>query len=324
MRAVVRAVVLAAAVAVAPGAHADEPSLADLQRARAQFQRGIELEQASNWSEAIQQFREVGALRMTPQVRFHIAYCEEGLGRLVTALGGYELALAQADQVGQDFKSEVQTAVTSLRARIPKLFIERGPNAEAAQVQLDGVDLGASSVGQEVPLDPGPHVVTANAPGYQQFSATAELKEQEVSRITLELVPVPVEAQPKSEQQPRVLPGPPAGPDRTIPYVVGGVGVGALVGASVLFALRQATKSELEKDCPDPSHCGDSNYDTYRRLKTYNVATPLVAFVGVGCVGAAAALIFLEKKRVPKEEAGLALTPAVPGALAGLGLDYRF
>src|SRR3954465_10678635 len=121
------------ALATASGpARADAPSAADLRKARSQFQRGIELEQASNWSEAISQFREVGAVRMTPQVRFHIAYCEEGLGRLVTALGGYELALGEADQVGPDFKNEVQSAIDRLRARIPKLLIERGPGADAA------------------------------------------------------------------------------------------------------------------------------------------------------------------------------------------------
>src|SRR5687767_2188433 len=158
-------------LALASPASAD--SAADLRRARAQFQRGIELEQASNWSEAIQQFREVGQVRMTPQVRFHIAFCEEGLGRLVTALGGYELALAEADAVGADFRSEVETSIAKLRERIPKLVIQRGTNAEAALVQLDGIDLGASSVGVEVPLDPGPHTVTASAPGYEPFTTTA-------------------------------------------------------------------------------------------------------------------------------------------------------
>src|SRR5690348_10054221 len=101
---------------LAPGvARAETP--VELKRARAQFQRGIELEQASNWSEAIQQFREVGQVRMTPHVRFHIAFCEEGLGRLVTALGGYELALSEADQVGPDFKGEVETAIKNLKDR---------------------------------------------------------------------------------------------------------------------------------------------------------------------------------------------------------------
>jgi hypothetical protein len=319
---------IALAVATAVGsqaepARADGPSVAELQQARAQFQRGIELEQASNWSAAIQQFREVGAVRMTPQVRFHIAYCEEGLGRLVTALGGYELALAEANQVGPDFKSEAEVAVTRLRARIPTLVIERGKNAEAALVQLDGIELGASTIGAEIPIDPGPHTVSAIAPGYQQFTTGADLKEQTVTRVSIELVPAPKDTGPETSRH--VIVERPSGPNRTVPYIVGGAGVGVLAVSGVLLALRLATQSELEKDCPDRNHCPESNYDTYRRLKTYNVVTPIVATVGVAAVGVAAALIVFEKKQPkPSEKAGLAFTPAAPGALAGASLDYRF
>lgn len=323
-------VALAAATALggAPAtARADGPSATDLKKARAQFQRGIELEQASNWSEAIQQFRDVGAVRMTPQVRFHIAYCEEGLGRLVTALGGYELAQGEADQVGPDFKHEVENAISELRARIPKLFIERGKNADAALVQLDGVDLGASSVGVEVPLDPGPHAVTATAPGFQQFSATAELKEKEVTHIALDLEPEPEEvAAPPPVKQVIVIEQQQA-PNRTIPYVVGGAGIGALAGAGVIFALRQATSAQLQKDCPNKDACPESNRGTYNRLKAYSVASPIVAGVGLAAVGTAAALILFEKKPLPKEteeRESLRILPSAPGAFAGVSVDGRF
>src|SRR5688572_15513005 len=76
----------------------------ELVRARAQFQQAIELEQAGNYAAAVQAFREVGQVRMTPQVRFHIAVCEEKLGRWVAALGSFELALQAAENVGSDFK----------------------------------------------------------------------------------------------------------------------------------------------------------------------------------------------------------------------------
>jgi hypothetical protein len=313
----------ATAAGTTPGtARADGPTPNELKKARSQFQRGIELEQASNWSEALQQFREVGAVRMTPQVRFHIAYCEEGLGRLVTALGGYELAQNEADQVGPDFKAEVENAVTSLRARIPKLFIERGAGADAAAVQLDGVDLGASSDGVEVPLDPGPHAVTATAPGYINFNATVELKEREVTRVTLDLEPEPTPP-PDQQGQKVVVIKEQAPVNRTIPYVVGGVGVAALVGTGVFFALRQATQAELNRDCPVHSQCPESNKPTYNRLKTYNVLTIVTGVVGVACVGTAAALILTEKKKAPAQ-AGLLVTPSAPNALAGVSLDYRF
>jgi hypothetical protein len=314
----VHALLLACAVSTAV-ASANAQSPADLKKARAQFQRGIELEQASNWTEAIQQFREVGQVRMTAQVRFHIAFCEEGLGRLVTALGGYDLALSEADTVGPDFKSEVETAMVRLRERIPKLLIERGSGADAALVQLDGIDVGASSIGVEVPLDPGPHKVTAVAPGYIPFDATVELKEREVTKVTLELEVNPEPVAPPQKERVVIVPQE-KGPDRTVPYIVGGAGIVLLGAGGALFALRQSTKEELEQDCPDPKKCGESNEDTYNRLKIYNVAAPVTAGVGLAAIGTAVALIVFEKKPEKKSAAPkatwLGVDAVVPTAAA--------
>jgi hypothetical protein len=294
----------------------------DLKRARAQFQRGIELEQAGNWSEAIQQFREVGQVRMTPQVRFHIAFCEEGLGRLVTALGGYELALAEADAVGADFRAEVETSIAKLRERIPKLVIQRGTNAEAALVQLDGIDLGASSVGVEVPLDPGPHTVTASAPGYEPFSTTADLREREVTNVTIDLVLSPEPVGPPPPIAPDQPPPPPA-PNRTVPYIVGGVGAASLIAGGVFFALRQTTLATLEENCPDRLRCDKSNEPAYERVKLFSVAAPVAAGIGVAGLAAATTLILLEKKPGQPQK-GVVVTPVAPNSFAGVSVSGSF
>src|SRR3954463_2571884 len=190
----------------------------ELKKARAQFQQATELEQAGNWTAALQAFREVGQVRMTPQVRFHIAVCEEGLGRLVAALGGYELALADADKVNPDFKGEVEQNVTKLRARIPKLVIERGPGAHAAAIELDGVAVGDSSVGVEVPLDPGPHAVTAKAPNHKPFDANVTLTEEETTRLEVKLEELP----PELLRAVGAAPPPEKPPSKVVPFVVGG------------------------------------------------------------------------------------------------------
>src|SRR6188768_1865676 len=181
---------LSVGLAARPAAAQDKK---ELSKARVQFQRAIELEQAGNYSTALEQFRDVGQVRMTPQVRFHIATCEEKLGRLVTALGGYQLAFADADGVGEDFKAEVTVAVTRLQANIPKLVIVRGTGAEAAEIQLDGVALGASSVGVPVPLDPGPHAISAKAPSALPFSQTVTIAENEQKSVDVTLTPEPAE-----------------------------------------------------------------------------------------------------------------------------------
>src|SRR5690349_19817648 len=251
----------------------------ELKRARAQFQQATELEQAGNWTAALQAFREVGQVRMTPQVRFHIAVCEENLGRLVAALGGYELALADADKVGPDFRGEVEENVTKLRARIPKLVIQRGAGASAAAIELDGVAVGDSSVGVEVPLDPGPHAVTAKAPNRKPFESTVALKEQETTRLEVKLEEIPQEQLAIGSS----APPPEKPPSKVVPYVIGGVGVAALIGSGVLFGLRQSTLGELEDAC-DGSVCPKSKESRYDDLKFYHYGSFVTLGVGIAAV----------------------------------------
>src|SRR5258706_10828154 len=99
----VRLMVLTALVlGTALAAHA-KPDAKELSKARAKFQQATELEQAGNYSSALEVFREVGQVKMTPQVRYHIALCEEKLGHLLAALGGYELAADDAKKIDPSF-----------------------------------------------------------------------------------------------------------------------------------------------------------------------------------------------------------------------------
>ena len=227
--------------------------------------------------------------------------------------------------MGPDFKSEVETAITRLRERIPKLLIERGAGAEAATVQLDGVDLGASSVGVEIPLDPGPHTVAASAPGYKAFTTTAELKEREVTRVSLELEAEPEPDASAGDEKPEkvIVVTQAQSPNRLVPYVIGGTGVAFLIAGGVLFGLREATAADLEDKCPDPNRCPKSNEDTYDRLKFYSWSAPVAIGVGVAGVGTAVAMILLEKKPKPATT-GFRFVPAAPASIAGASLSGSF
>jgi len=298
---------------------------AELKKARAQFQQATELEQAKNWTAALQAFREVGQVRMTPQVRFHIAVCEEGLGRLVAALGGYELALADADKVGPDFKAEVEGNVNKLRARIPKLVIARGAGANAAAIELDGVAVGDSSVGVEVPLDPGPHAITAKAPNRKPFEANIILAEEETSKLEVVLEELPPEVERVAGPQPAAE----KPPSKVVPFVIGGFGVASLIGSGVLFGLRQSTLGELEDACgAGGKHCPPSKQSSYDDLKFYHYGAQVTLGVGVAAVGTAGALLYFQrKKKQPAVDAAavrLQLLPRLPlTANSPLGAELR-
>lgn len=312
--------VLSVELSTRPAAAQDKK---ELSKARALFQRAIELEQAGNYSTALEQFRDVGQVRMTPQVRFHIASCEEKLGRLVTALGGYQLAYADADSVGEEFKAEVDAAVTRLQASIPKLLIQRGSGAEAAEIQLDGVALGASSVGVPVPLDPGPHAISAKAPGALPFSQTVTILENEQKTVDVTLAPEPQEARPTLAAGT----GAPVekGSPRLVPYVIGGVGIASLIGSGVLFALRQSTLSDLEAQCgPNHDQCPSSAAGDYSNLKLYNVTSQVALGVGVACVATSVTMLLLQRKPSAPATSGMTIVPSAPNSLAGVSWAGHF
>lgn len=282
---------------------------ADLARARASFQQAVELEQAGNCSAALPLFRQVGQVRMTPQVRFHIAICEAKLGRLVAALGGFELALAEADSVGQGFRDEVESHIQRLRERIPKLTLQRGSGAEAATIELDGVVLGSTSIGVEVPLDPGPHTIAAHARGYQRFEQTINLEEGEAESLEIVLQPAPVTPDDSGVGGIIVTPQP---KPRILPYVIGGAGVASILASGVFFALRQSSLSELDDQCPSRRNCDPSLQGENDRMKLYHYGSLATLGVGVAALGTAATLLMLEnKEKPPQEQAHLTVYPTL-------------
>jgi hypothetical protein len=315
---------LAVILLVPPAAaQSDGDEAARLTEARGKFQQAIELEQANDWGGALRLFREVGQVRMTPQVRFHIGVCEENLGRLAVALGSYELALRDAEAVGGDFRDEVTQKVESLRARIPKIVVVRGPGAEAAIIELDGVALGATSIGVELPVDPGPHAVTARAPGFSPFETTVDATESAKASVEVKLARAP-----SPEPAPAPLPHPDtpetARRSRAVPYAIGAAGAASLLASGIFLILQNGKVSELEDVCgPDRNQCPESSRSTYDSAKTYNTLSRVTLGIGLVAVGTAVTLIVTEPKPKPPASARLRLQiEASPGtgsaALAGV------
>jgi len=325
------AVALAFAVtSVGPVVRAAEPDA--VEEARANFQRALELEQARDYAGALKLFRQVGQVKLTPQVRYHIAACEENLGKMVAALGGYELALKHGQGMPAGFLAEVQQSIDYLKQRIPTVIVSRGEGAQAATVELDGVQLGSKSIGIEVPLDPGPHVISASAAGYETFEETINVAEGDHEEVAIELVPLPEKATPvaSASEAPKSEAAKGYG---VTPFVVGGAGLVVAAVGGVLLGVSQGQANQALAICKGSTDCsslGDSNPgEWYRARDLYDSARTLetVGWVGVG-VGAAAlatgtVLFFIDPGR-KTESARLRVLPAAPGAHAGVSLVGRF
>jgi hypothetical protein len=98
------------------------PSPEDLRAARELFASAEKDEDAGKWSDALDKLGRVAQVRSTSGVRYHIALCEEHLGRLAHALDDYVQAEIQARNDGaQDVLRLVGGRVGQLKDRVPRL-----------------------------------------------------------------------------------------------------------------------------------------------------------------------------------------------------------
>ena len=291
-----------------------------LRHAREQFSQALALQTGGDWAGALTLLKEVAAVKSTPQVRFNIALCEERLGRLVSALGDYELAAtdAQAENADQ-VREEVDARLGALKARVPRVTVSRGLGADAATISLDGVALGDSVLNAPLPVDPGPHVVEATAAGYLPFKQSFRMAEQQATTIQVKLEPTV----PEDLVQP---PPPVVRQDnmRTAGYVVGGAGLASLIASGAMFYLRHTSIHDLDKQCgADRMSCPDSARNTVDRGKLYTTLGDVTLAVGAVGLGVGAVLVVAGSHSA--EKASLGFAPGAAGAnVGGASLVGRF
>jgi len=297
-------------------AQAQGPSSSDadgLKHAREQFAQALALQTGGDWAGALALLKEVAAVKPTPQVRFNIALCEERLGLLVAALGDYELAGSDAQtQKADQVRQEVDARLESLKARIPRVVVQRGVGADSATISLDGVALGDSVLNSPLPLDPGPHVVEGTAVGFLPFKESFRVAEQQTVTVEVKLEPEPVKAAPP------LPPPPPPVPQtmRTAGFVVGGAGIASLIASGAMFYLRHSTINDLDKQCgADRMQCPESAQSTIDRGKLYTTLGNVTLAVGAAGLGVGATLVILGGHQNPRTSLGIA--PGAVGANAG-------
>lgn len=303
------------------GREAPAQTKEELQKARQTFMEGVALASGNNCAGAIEKYKEVARVKMTPQVAFNIAECEERLGKLVSALGNYRLVASllidpKVRAKAKDVDAQVPGRISALEERIPRLVIKRGKGAEMAVLLLDGAELGSAQIDAELPIDPGPHEVVARV-GEKEGSRSAVTvaeKESKTVEVTIDLAALnrkdtPPEPPPKAPEPVRVA-APESGGSKVPGIVVTSIGVASLAAGAVLFfGPRQGTIDELEKKCGGDMTCPPSAEETAKKGRLYTGIAEVAA--GVGVVALTTGIVLLATSGGKKEPGEAAL--AVPG-----------
>lgn len=299
------------------------------------FNQGRDLAKANQWADACPKFE--ASLHYDPVLgtKLNLATCYEHIGRLASAWGLYREAMEQARKAGDNKRADyAQKQATALEPRLPKLSIAVATGAPAGLiVKRDDTAVDAGALGVALYVDPGTHVVTASAPGYEQASITVSVAEGKTETVALPALvakpaepaaaePTPVAAVHREEA--------PTGP-RVKSRMYTAIGLGAAgvvaVGVGAVFGVKANSKySDATKLCGSSLECPAASYDADKKLVSdaRSSATLSTVLVGTGIAAiAAGAIVYFTAPRM-REQRTAHLVPVPQDGGAGLALTGTF
>jgi len=162
-----------AAAGLTRTAHADPQ---EQQLAQALFEEGRRLMDQKKYPEACPKLAESQRLDPGGGTLLNLAICHEKEGKLATAQVDYNEALALATRDSrQDRQKIARERIAAIDRLVPRLTIvvaHAASEIEGLELKLDGLVLRRAAWGVATPVDPGTHVVEANATGRTPWSGT--------------------------------------------------------------------------------------------------------------------------------------------------------
>lgn len=307
--------------------------------ARVLFFEARKLAAAGDYAAACPKFED--SFRLDPGIgtNFNLADCYEHTGRIASAWARFLDVAAATKAAGQVERERVARArAAALEPKLARLTIAVEATAPGLSVVRDGIDVGAAAWRVAVPVDPGPHVIEASAPGRSAWKTTADVPVGP-SAITV-VVPELAEAPQAPAVAPAVSTFPATAPPSALGEVgagaqlsrrgwsrpvliVGAIGAGALIAGTAFGIKFEMDNGEAQATCPASTNCTTAEVSSHASLVN-SARTDLKIEVGGLVLGGASLLAagFLwwrdarHDRTSPAPSAAVAALPFGPVGLA--------
>jgi hypothetical protein len=288
--------------------------------AEALFRQGRDLMSQRRYEEACPKFAESQRLDPGGGTLLNLAVCHENQGRLASAWAEFQEALAQAKDDGRlDRVSLAEERIAALEPQLARLTVTVADTSPPGLVvTVNGTRLGSPAWGAKMPVDAGTVRVEARAPGREPFVKSVEARDGDSLSIEIpELGELPEPAIGSSgvtDQGPKTR----GAPDHSAAYVVGAVGLAALVTGGYFGVRALKEKDRADRTCDD-SYCTS---EAGRQADESAVFNGWLSTIGVG-VGLAAVTTAVYLYVSEENASEVALAPAVGKRGAGVALIWR-
>lgn len=257
--------------------------------AEAAFREGKRLMDLGRYAEACPKFEESQRLDPGTGTLLNLGDCYEKVGRTASAWNAFVSAASASERAGQAGRAtEAHRRATKLEPVLSKVTIHVPPNAPTGhQIRIDG-NIATALVDTAIPVDPGPHTISASAPRHRDWSTKIDAAPGPAAvSVTVEFVFEPNSATSLTTTPTTTTTSVDASPARgrrmtPLSWTLSGAGLLAL-GVGLVF---EVTAYRDYRTCRDAGACtSNSEVDRIeRRMRAGDI------LVGVGIASAAAGL----------------------------------
>lgn len=310
MRTLSAITLVTASIVAARRAHAADP--AEAATAQVLFDEAKKLAAAGQYAVACPKFVESQRLDPSGGTILHLAICHSSEGKTATAWTEFNEAVSIARRDGRaDREQAAKGYLATLTPKLSTLTIALSPEAkaQAATVQRSGTKLSDAQLGIAIPLDPGEHEVTASAPGKRPWSAKIKLEPAGGTQVLTipglapgddppaSAVITPAVGTPAPHADDLRPAAPPVdggsadrrAPQRTVGWVVGGVGiVGLGVGGVFLLSAVSSADKRNEAAAAGDAEGSRSHHEDAKSAQKLGL---VVGGVGLVALGAGVVLV---------------------------------
>jgi hypothetical protein len=305
----------------------------DQATAQALFDQGRKLMAQERWGDACPKLEESQRLDPAGGTLLHLALCREHEGRIATAWALYQDALAQAKHDARKDRAKIaQERIDALAPRLPRMRIRVAPankRTEGFTVSRDDSVVGEAQWGEQLPVDPGPHVLSAKANGRKPWTKKVDIPAR-AQEIVVEIPELETEAPAEVAKTadanaiaaPTRLEEAQRGEgQRTAGVVITGAGIAGVIVGSAFGIISISKNNEADRECTPPGYtrCSAKGIDAGNSATSAgNIST--IAFIAGGALVAGGLTLYFT---APSGSA-VALTPSATPRSASLGFSGRF